>query len=134
MIKLQKRISYAYNYLVLRSGHAITYKRFKSSTYDPISGETKQFWEIIETKGILVSIKDAAFHVPEPAASQAQDILVFPLSAFTKQQDESDTPWPHPGDEILIEGKLYTPNLAGKSYAWTDPLKTLYFLAIKYAS
>ena len=132
-MNVEARISRMFDHLANRLGRAILYRRFRSSDYDPVSGEIKSFWEEASGIGLVFSVQERSFTLPEEVAAQAEAILAFPLQVFTRQPGEPQEPWPHPGDEILIDGELWVPNLNGRAYAWTDPTKTLYFLAIRKA-
>ena len=132
-MRAEARIAGMFGHLANRLGKPILYKRFRSSDYDPVLGETKSFWEEATGVGLVFSIQERSFTLPEEVAAQAEAILAFPLRLFTRQPGEPAEPWPHPGDEIVIDGQLWLPNLSGRAYAWTDPTNTLYFLAIRKA-
>lgn len=130
-MKIVSRVHSAFHYLSHRVSCKVRYKRFRASEYDPIQGETKSFWEEVEFSGILVSTRERSLRLPEEVSRLANAVLAFPLTVFTRQPGEPQEPYPHPGDEIEIDGEPWEPDLNGRVYAWTDPTKTLYFLAVK---
>lgn len=124
-------VIYAYESLQEVTGHTqVTYKRFKESTYDPDSGETKTWYETPSFTPIMGDVD--SYTASNNADLKTNDkTLVFKQSEFTQQSGESDEPEPKPGDEIDIDGKTWTPDLDGNTLWREDTMQKLFKVFIR---
>lgn len=118
-------VSRSWNHLVKRLGEDVTYKRFKSMTYDPTEGETKTFWEQVEIEAVRGPATEENITGGGGLIKSGDMWISFPLSQFAQQEGESSQPYPTSGDEIVIDGVTWTTDLADKTVWEIDPSQTL---------
>ncbi|MEM4531139.1 MAG: hypothetical protein QXY39_04665 [Thermofilaceae archaeon] len=125
------RLAKAFDYLAVRAGGVGKYKRFKEETYHPILGRTKSFWEEVETRVIAIKPQQGTVQLPESIVDQVNSIFALKKSAFKLQPGETGPITPKPGDELEFNGELWTSDLGGRVYYWTDPTGEVWFVAMR---
>ena len=125
-IDLSSRIKEATTYTVMRLGTSIQYKRYKETTYDPETGETKVFWETPTFDALVGTVQISEIDASGGRLQEGDVAFLFKASEFTSQ-GAGDNVEPTAGDEIVYDGDTYEVDLgSGQTLAKKDMTSTLY--------
>jgi len=131
-VSLSQRVSDTLDHLKLRIGKQVTYKRFKTYEYDPISGTVPTFWETPSFKAVVGSVSHDLIAVSGGLLMAGDRAIYFPKSAFTKQSGETSDPEPGPGDIVVIDGKEWGTDLGDGKTLWNlDPTGTMFTVYLR---
>ena len=125
-IDLSARIKEAMTYTVTRLGASIQYKRYKETTYDPETGETKVFWETPTFNALIGTVQTSEIDASAGRLQEGDVSFLFKASEFTSQ-GASDDAEPTAGDEIVYDSNTYEVDLgSGQTLFKKDMTGTLY--------
>ena len=134
-MSLSQRVSNTLDHLKLRIGKQVTYKRFKTYEYDPISGTVPTFWETPSFKAVVGSVSHDLIAVSGGLLMAGDRAIYFPKSAFTKQSGETSDPEPGPGDIVVIDGEEWGTDLGDGKTLWNlDPTGTMFTVYLRRRS
>lgn len=126
-------INRGWQYAANRFGGVLTYKRFKKMSYDPDTGEKKEFWEEPEVKHVRGQAKQNDIFVSGGVITSDDIWIMIPRDSFTQQDEEEKAPEPSLGDEVIIDDETWLTSIGGRVVWELDPSRSLFTIWLRRA-